>query len=145
MVKKIVTNLKELRKPSEIVTDFAETRAIIKDLEDSLDCKKGIGLSAIQIGITKQVGIIRFSDESIDLINPKIIEKHDKFRMEKEACLSLPGISVDTIRYKEITIENNGKIYSLDLQVDGIICIALQHEIEHIKGRTILDSKWRKR
>ena len=145
MLKKIVTNLKELRTPCEIVTDLAETLNIIKDLEDSLDCSKGIGLSAIQIGIAKQVGIIRCPNTSIDLINPKIIDKYDKFRMEKEGCLSLPGITINTARYKEITFENNGKQYTLDIEIDGIICIAIQHEIEHIRGRTILDSKWRKR
>ena len=145
MLKKIVTNLKELRKPSEIITDFAEIQDIIKDLEDSLDITKGIGLSAVQIGIYKQVGIIRTPNKKIDLINPKIIEKYDKFMMKNEGCLSLPGIRVDTIRYQEITFENNGKIYSLDIQYDGILTVAVMHELQHMQGRTILDSKWRKR
>jgi len=145
MKRKIITNLKELRKPSEIVTDFSEVPSIIEDLEDSLDRTKGIGLSAVQIGIYKQVGIIRIPNKKIDLINPVLIEKYDKFRMEKEGCLSLPGIRINTLRYKEITIENNGKQYTFDIQLDGILCIAVQHEIQHMSGRVILDSKWRKK
>ena len=145
MKRNIITSLKELRKPSEIVTDFAESLDIIKDLEDSLDSTKGIGLSAVQIGIYKQIGIIRTPNKKIDLINPVLIEKYDKFCMKQEGCLSLPGLRIDTLRYKEITIENNGKNYIFDLSVDGIICVAVQHELEHVRGRCILDSKWRKR
>ena len=145
MKRKIVTNLKSLRQPSETITGLAEIQDIIKDLEDSLDLSKGIGLSAIQIGIPKRVGIIRINDIRIDLINAVITEKFDKFKMKDEACLSLPNIRVDTLRYKEITLENNGKTQVFDIHIDGILPIAIQHEIEHMKGRVILDSKWRSR
>ena len=145
MKRKIVTNLKELRIPSETITSFSETQDIIKDLEDSLDLSKGIGLSAIQIGIPKRVGIIRLPNIKIDLVNAIITEKFDKFRMKDEACLSLPNIRVDTLRYQEITLINDAKTQVFDIQIDGILTIAIQHELEHMKGRLILDSKWRKR
>lgn len=145
MKKRIVTNLKELRIPSDIINDREEINSIIKDLEDSLNISRGIGLSAIQIGINKRVGIIRYKNIKINLINPVIIDKYDKFKMIKEGCLSIPGIFVDTLRYQELTIENDGKRFTYDVMNDELIPIAIQHEIDHMNGRVILDSKWRKR
>ena len=143
MKRKIVTDITELRKVSQMVT-YEEAWDIIKDLEDTLDTSKGIGLSAIQIGIPKTIGIIRYGDIKIDLINPMLIQKDDKFRMKSEGCLSIPGILIDTLRYKEITIVNNNKDFSFDLETDGIITVAIQHEADHMNGRLILDAKWKK-
>ena len=71
----LVTNIKELRRKS-IEVDPKEVPEIIKKLEEELaKHKTGIGLSAIQIGINKRVGIIRVDNTKIYLINPKIIDK----------------------------------------------------------------------
>jgi len=144
MKRKIVTDITELRKKSKTAT-YEEVYNIIKDLEDTLDTSKGIGLSAIQIGIPKAVGIIRYGEIKIDLINPITIQKNDKFRMKSEGCLSIPGIFIDTLRYKEIVIINNNRNFSFDLETDNILPVAILHEIDHMNGRLILDAKWRKR
>lgn len=148
MKKKIITDIKYLKQKSSPihVTDARmmgknTLKDIIKDLEDSLQGQKGIGLAAIQIGIPLQVGIIRIGDKKIDLINPKILEKNEKFRYTREGCLSIPGLYVDTIRYKDITVENNGEKYSLY----GVEAVCFQHEVDHMKGTLMLNRKWRKR
>jgi len=139
MKRPIVTDIKFLKQISEPAT-FGEAKGIIKDLEDSLDLDKGIGLSAIQIGIPKQVGIIRIHGLKINLINPKIIEKEIKFRHQQERCLSLPGLRIDTIRFKKIIIENlKTRTY------EGVEAIAVQHEVDHMKGILITNRKWKKR
>ena len=146
MKRKVVTNLKELRKPSQIIENKEEIDSIIKDLEDTLALeKRGLGLSAIQIGIMKKVSIIRFGDKKLNLINAKIVEKSNKFRFQGERCLSLPGLSIDTLRYKEIMIDNNGQKLYFDIETDGLLMICIQHELNHERGVTILDRKWRKR
>ena len=139
---KIITDIKVLRQKSESVSNFwYESFNLVHKLEQSLDIKKGIGLSAIQIGIKKRVGIIRVDKVKLNLINPEIIERSCPFRYEKEGCLSLPSIRIDTRRYKEVTILNNNK----KEKYSGIVAVAIQHEIDHMNGRTILDNKWRKR
>lgn len=141
---KIITDLKLLRQKSvEVIPE--EVQNIIKKLEDSLDLDRGIGLSGIQIGILKKISIIRYNDIKLNLINAKIIRKFDKFRFKQERCLSIPGISIDTIRYKQIIVENNKKQYEFDINTDGIICIVIQHEIDHTNGLLMIDRKWRKR
>jgi len=137
----IITDINFLRKRSEPVEQDRVT-SIIKALEDSLDIKKGVGLSAIQIGLPLRVGIIRLPNCKFDLWNSKIIEKSYRFRFQGEGCLSIPGIYVDTIRYKEILLENgDGRKYYLE----GIEAIVCQHEVDHCNGITMLDRKWRKR
>ena len=141
MKKKIITDITYLRQKSEEVS-LEEVGNIVKDLEDSLTGQRGIGLSAVQIGILKRVAIIRIPNkEPINLINPIIIEKEGKFRVKNEGCLSIPGLYVDTARYKQILVDNSGEIFVSY----GLESVAIQHELSHLCGRTILDDKWRKR
>ena len=137
----IVTNLTHLRLKSELVMP-EEVASIVHDLNDSLDLKLGCGLTAVQIGIYKQVSIIKFRKIDIVLINPVILEKIERYRFLGESCLSLPGLKMDTARYSEITILNNGE---RTLQFDGMEAAIVQHEIDHMQGVTILDRKWRRR
>ena len=138
----IVTDIKELRK---ISTDLnpVELTEIAEALEEELaKHKTGIGLSAIQIGIPKRVGIVKVpGKEKIILYNTKILEKSEPFKII-EGCLSLPGLLIYTKRYKNITIENgDGQKYG----VEGMEAICVQHEIDHWNGKLILDRKWKRR
>jgi len=140
MKKTIITDITILRKVStEAMPD--EINAIIKDLEDSLDLSKGIGLSAIQIGIPKRVAIIRIGDIKLTLINTCIIEKWGRFKFIGEGCLSLPDLHIDTARYNRIKININNQIE----EYTGLLAVAIQHEIGHWNGKTILDYKWKAR
>ena len=58
-----------------------------------------------------------------------------------EGCLSIPSIHIDTIRYEKILYINNG----VENIADGLLSIAIQHEIDHVFGLTILNKKWRSR
>jgi len=140
MKKPIVTDMTILHTKSLPATPD-EVQAILQDLNDTLDLKRGLGLSAVQIGILKNVAIIRHGEAKIDLINASILDKADKVRITGEGCLSLAGIRIDTRRYARITIENNGKIE----EYSGLLAIAVQHEIDHANGLTILDRKWKAR
>jgi peptide deformylase len=140
MKQKIVTDMAILKQKSLPATPN-EVQAILQDLNDTLDLKRGLGLSAVQIGILKNVAIIRTGNVKLDLINASILDKAEKVRIAGEGCLSLAGIRVDTMRYGRVTIENNGKIE----EYSGLLAIAIQHEIDHSRGLTILDRKWKAR
>lgn len=140
----IITDINKLKQKSELAIkeDYKQIMLILEQELDKVK-NKGIGLSAIQIGYNKQIGLIFYNNTRIELINPKIIEKYDRFRFQGESCLSLPGLSIDTARYKEITIENG--FDRKQFVLEGIEAIACQHEIDHMQGKLILDRKWRKR
>ena len=147
MKRKIITDITYLKQKSEpISVDGIDRKKaldeVINDLEDSLVEQKGIGLTAIQIGIPLQVSIIRIPNkEPMNLYNAKIIEKEKPIKF-KELCLSIPGLTILTRRYNTIIWENgDGQKYS----ADGIEGIVVQHEIDHMNGKTMLDRKWRRR
>lgn len=141
MKKPIITDLKILRTKSELI-NIDELDSIVKDLEDSLDTRYGIGLSAVQIGILKKVSIVRIKGkEPFTLYNAKIIDKSEPIKFN-ERCLSLPGLAVLTRRYNQITfINGDGNEYS----TEGLESIVIQHELNHQNGKLMLDYKWRKR
>ena len=136
----IITDLRVLRTKSTEALP-SEVAEIISDLEASLDLKRGIGLSAIQIGIPKRISIIRIGDKKINLVNAEIIEKDEKFIMRGEGCLSFVGLTVDTDRYNYIKVNNNGQVFV----AEGLEAVAIQHELDHDRGITILERKHRRR
>lgn len=140
MKHKIITDVSILRQIS-IPATIEESQSIIRDLEDSLADQRGLGLSAIQIGIGKRVSIVRIGKTKIDLINPKIIAKYDRFKHVGEGCLSLSGLRVDTIRYREIEVDN----YGFRFVAEGIESLVIQHEIDHFNGKLLVDVKWRRK
>ena len=141
MKKSIVTDLIYIRQISEDVKQ-EELDSIVQDLKDSFPEKKALGLTAIQIGIPKKVSIFKLPNQTDFMIiyNAKILEKLDPFRTV-EGCLSIPGLTMETLRYANITwINGDGQTYSSE----GIEAIVLQHEIDHMEGKTILDRSFRK-
>lgn len=121
----IVTDVNQLRLPIEEI-DLDTGLEIISKLEEELSEEPhGIGLAAPQIGIKNKVAIIRF-EKDLNLINPVIINRSQPIIIKSEACLSLPGISVDTQRYKEVFVKDLQKPDGF--VIVGNMAIALQHE-----------------
>ena len=140
----IVKGLTELKTISTKVT-IKESKQIIIRLENVLKITKGYGLTGVQINVPKRVSIIRINDYKLDLINPKIIDKWSRVRFPKEGCLSLPGLRVDTMRYKMVSFENEVDGERIEQHISGLPAMCIQHEVDHMNGITILDRKWRKR
>ena len=160
MIKTITTNIKELRKPCELVNkDDKEIKSIIQDLKDTLNSfsAKAIGLSANQIGINKRISYIkipRFMNQNKEmqydeyiLINAKIIEKDRPIQVKNESCLSFPGVGVITRRYVFVTVEYLDENFKSQINAfQDLPAICVQHEIDHLDGRLILDrSGWKRK
>lgn len=114
-----------------------EAKPIIDKLIQELSASRsGVGLAANQIGIDAKVCIIR-AGHPINLVNPKIVDKFGKALFRNEGCLSFPGQWITTARYNEIVVKDA-------LHPNGFICtgfeaVAVQHEIDHLYGRTMFD------
>lgn len=137
----IITDNEELlRTPCEEV-DRSEIPDLIAKLEFELDQsdkngRPGIGLAAPQIGIFKQIAIVRLDKLKLDLINPKIIKQYDPFLFKDEGCLSFPGKLGNTTRYNEVVIEHN---FGERFIVTGLPAVVCQHEIDHINSTLFFD------
>jgi peptide deformylase len=121
-------------------TTLIQATEIWPVLEATLDKIGGYGLAANQIGIQKRVAIIKYKGEIYKLLNPRIIAVNDDKEILEEGCLSFPKKTCKTLRYTEITIEddNLGRI-DLSAHIDGLFCVIFQHEIDHLDGITIFD------
>ena len=119
----------------------------------------GIGLAANQVGINAQVAVLNVR-EPIILINPKVEEAWDEVDFY-EGCLSYPKKGIHTKRYKNIIVKSehleSGMYFSGAESSKGkgswevsakqnqeerlLDAICVQHEIDHLMGKTIHDRK----
>jgi len=151
-----IKNKAELTRISDNVETIEEAQYIIKLLRKNLkQISHGIGLSAIQIGIPKRVGLIIYKDIEYQLINPIIKECIDEFIYYNEGCLSIPGKFFNVIRYHQIHITNMKPSHngweeeecvfapSINNTSPDMIGIAIQHEIDHFNGILICDKVYK--
>ena len=146
-IKDIITVPNEiLKKISEPVEKIGiNEKKLIKDLFDTMYASKGIGLAAVQVGILKRILVIDVStkDEQkkpISLINPEIKRISDDTSVYEEGCLSIPETFIEIERPKiceieYIDLDGNRK----ELKCDGLMSTCVQHEINHLDGKLIID------
>lgn len=143
MKQKIVTDKAFLSKKCELVNKDEDISQLIQDLEDTLVTKKGYALCANQIGIQKQVSIIRSGQWKLDIINPTVVLKEDKVMFNQEGCLSFPGIRFNTDRYSTFVFESGfDRQRHFYYGLEAIIC---EHEIDHLFGITFFTRKHKAR
>lgn len=130
-----------LRKRSNFVNRFAaNNKELFIKMQRIMHLNKGIGLAAVQIGILKQMIVIDIGNGVIKLFNPKIIETKGKKIIMEEGCLSLPGISVKVPRRRCVMVKAlNEQAKEVLIEAEDILSRVLQHEIDHLKGKLIVD------
>lgn len=129
--------LRKKAKPVGRITD--EHRHILSRMAQAMYDDSGIGLAAPQIGICAQLIVLDIGEGLYKLINPKIVKKQGKQSIS-EGCLSLPGVCIKVKRAKWVWVqaldENNR---SVEIKAQGLFACVLQHEIDHLKGKLIVD------
>ncbi len=136
-----------LRKKAKPVRKIAEEeRKIFEEMARIMYKAGGIGLAANQIGIDKQMIVLDVGPGLFMMANPKILQK-EGLGIFEEGCLSLPEITVEIKRPKKILLECLDKDNCLiKFEADDILSRAIQHEIDHLNGKLIIDyAGWRQR
>ncbi len=146
-VKDIITVPNEiLKKISEpIVNVGVNEKKLINDLFETMYNSKGIGLAAVQVGILKRVLVIDVSSKDekktpMSFINPVIKNLSDETSVYEEGCLSIPETFIEIERPKICEVEYidlDGK--KKTIKCDGLLSTCLQHEINHLDGKLIID------
>ena len=115
------------------------------DMLETMYAANGVGLAAIQVGVPKRVAVIDLdpkgkASKPMHFINPSIVwRSHEKIE-HHEGCLSVPEIWDDIDRHERVKVEfldEHGKKQTLE--ADGLLAIALQHEIDHLNGKLFVD------
>lgn len=134
--------LRNVAKPVPEVT--AEIQTLIDDMAETMYASEGCGLAATQIGVDLRIFVVDTagSDEPSDFrvfINPEIVEK-DGNQVWNEGCLSFPGVSEEITRAERVrmrALDRQGK--SFEVEADGLLAVALQHELDHLNGVLMID------
>lgn len=129
--------LRKKCKPLARVTD--RDRMIFAQMQEIMRVCGGIGLAATQVGLDKQMLIVDVGEGLVALVNPKI-EKKSGAEFWEEGCLSLPGVYVKVKRAKKVEVsglDENGR--EIRITAYDLFACALQHEIDHLRGRLIID------
>jgi peptide deformylase len=101
--------------------------------------RPGIGLAAPQIGVAKNIAIVRINQEyQTDLINCRIEHAYDQQMFKDEGCLSFPGRIENTMRFQEVQVVNN-LTYPHGFIATGLMAVVVQHELDHLTGILLPD------
>jgi peptide deformylase len=119
-------------------------KKLIRDMTETMYQANGIGLAACQVGVSRRVIVVDVSpiDQEKDffsIINPEVISEEGEIEHE-EGCLSVPDCLEKLKRKEKVLIRGfspAGK--EIEISAEGILAIAIQHEIDHINGVLILD------
>ncbi len=136
--------LKKISEPIEKVG--LNEKRLIKDLLDTMYHSNGIGLAAVQVGILKRILVVDVSSKGekkkpMCFINPVIKNLSSETSIYEEGCLSIPETFIEIERPKICDVEyidENGKLNNL--KCDGLLSTCLQHEINHLDGKLIIDN-----
>jgi peptide deformylase len=137
---------KKLRLISEPVTRFdKELRALVDDMFETMYAAPGIGLAAIQIGVTRRVITMDLAKQDDPkapqvFINAELIWKSDERSLYEEGCLSIPDYYEEVERPTRVKVKYQdieGKQH--EVEADGLLATCLQHEIDHMNGVLFID------
>ena len=130
----------KLREVAEAIKEF--TPELMVDLAQMFKLmlkNGGAGLAAPQVGINKRLIIVAVPKWKCILANPEIVSFQGQ-QIEEEACLSVPKVKVLVHRAHEITVRGlNEHNKIIEISARGFIARVLQHEIDHLNGKLIVD------
>lgn len=137
-----------LRKKTSRVERIDESvNRLIEDMVETMHAAPGVGLAANQVGVSLQIAVIDLStreDEKrrhplLVIINPELLSQEGAVT-EEEGCLSIPEYAENVKRSAKVKVraqDRTGKAF--ELEADGLLAKALQHEIDHLNGLLFVD------
>lgn len=131
-----------LRQRADDVTDIDERLVrLCDDMLQTMYDAPGLGLAAPQVGVQKRFFVydLGAGDGGEVLINPVITESEGEWEFY-EGCLSVPGLSFDIVRPKQIHvtgIDLDGN--EVSFEADELFARLIQHELDHLDGVLLLE------
>ncbi len=117
-----------------------EIQDLVASMLETMYSADGLGLAAPQIGQDLRLCIIDEGGQVYVLINPQITAKSKDEIVMEEGCLSFPG------QFYEISRPEKVQVRYLDqhgvprkIKTGGLLARALQHEIDHLEGKLLID------
>jgi peptide deformylase len=117
---------------------------LLDDMLDTMYAAPGVGLAANQVGAIQRIVVMDVDHENprkhvYKLINPVIARAEGEILWE-EGCLSVVDFTAEVRRAAQVEVvalDENQK--EIKIQADGLLAVALQHEIDHLDGKLFID------
>ena len=122
----------------------AKTARLIDDMLDTMYAAPGVGLAAPQVGHSQRIIVLDIDHENPGkqvhkLINP-IISRAEGEVIWEEGCLSVVDFTAEVRRAAQVEVvatDENEK--EIRIATEGLLAVALQHEIDHLDGKLFID------
>ena len=134
-----------LSKVASPVKSFSgKTVALVNDLLETMYAAPGVGLAAPQVGISQRIIVLDIDPENpgkqvYKLINPVVTRAEGEVVWE-EGCLSVVDYTAEVRRAAQVEIVAfDEKENPVKIEAEGLLAVALQHEIDHLDGKLFID------
>ncbi len=147
------------RRGDRVESVTPEIRRLAEDMIETMIDAHGVGLAAPQVGESIQLAVVDVSHDEecvtylrvngaeatladispLVFINPEV-EGGKRKETDTEGCLSFPDLRGEITRPAEIRarLETlDGEI--LEIETDGLLARAIQHEVDHLFGKLFID------
>jgi len=130
-----------LKKKARTVTKFHDRlHKLLDDMAETMYDAPGVGLAAPQVGVLKRAIVIDIGDGLIEMVNPEIVEKSGDQISQAEGCLSIPDLLSDVRRAEKIKVKGQDRYGNpIEMEAEGYLARAFQHEIDHLNGVLMID------
>lgn len=143
----IIYGSRILKTRAEEIKPGTDIKELIQNMFDTLDTRaSGIGLAAPQIGQGIRLFIVSIPGEKEEdrikrvFINPEILEYSEEKCWSKEGCISVPEIYEDVERPRLVKVKFLDENYvEHEEWFTGILSRVIQHEYDHLEGKTFID------
>ena len=135
----------ELKQLAQSVRNIdGQIQQLVGDLVETMYAAPGLGLAATQVGSSERVVVLDVREAEpklglIKLINPVIVQAEGSVVWE-EACLSVVDYTADVRRAGHVLVKAwTPDEKELEIDAEGLLAVALQHEIDHLEGKLFID------
>ena len=112
---------------------------LVDDMVTTMYEAPGVGLAAPQVGVQKRLFVYDVGEGPQTLVNPTIVEGDGEWVFE-EGCLSVPGLSWDIVRPKQVHLTGHDLDGNeVSVEADEYLARVFQHEMDHLDGILLLE------
>ena len=134
--------LSRFARPVENITN--DIVQLINDMLETMYAAPGVGLAANQVGALHRIVVLDIDHENpqkkvYKLINPTIVRSEGEILWE-EGCLSVVDFTAEVRRAARVEVaalDDHGT--ETTIEAEGLLAVALQHEIDHLDGKLFID------
>ena len=130
------------RKARPVAVASERLRRLADDMLATMYAAGGVGLAATQVNVQERLLVMDTSEERDSpqcLVNPEIVAAEGEVTSE-EGCLSVPEFTAEVRRAERVWVRaRTVDMEPLEMELDGLAAICVQHEIDHLDGKLFID------